>query len=72
MRIPTSETELGVFFEYDYDGKGRKLGYFLPVKHSYYHNTYKYPEHKEMLHITYQEFKKLYPIFLSHNKRITK
>lgn len=72
MRIPTSETELGIFFEYNYDGKGRKLGYFLPIRQSDYHITYKYHKYKEMPHITYQEFKKLYPIFLSHNKSITK
>ena len=72
MRIPTSETELGIFFEYNYDGKGRKLGYFLLIRQSDYHITYKYHKYKEMPHITYQEFKKLYPIFLSHNKSITK
>ena len=42
MRIPTSENELGVVFEYNYDGKGRKLGYFLPIRQSDYHITYKY------------------------------
>jgi hypothetical protein len=72
MRIPTSENELGVVFEYDYDRKTKKLGYFLSVNHSDYHHVNHYCKHKEMHHITYQEFKKLYPIFLGHNKRITK